>query len=386
MASLLSTLFSSRDSYLSNHISKINNDNSFPIHYRFGYEELIRGMSSKSVIVSGGMDIERSVFLLSTIKSSCDRTIILHNGNSYLNSAYIQKCGVQAEDWDSNIYKGMNKTQMLSLLAAEEKDEELLFFYAYAFEVCEVLGIPVSLESINSIDWLGISWQEALLMKTSQRERALDLLSRFDKQMAENAVKGMCRIERLSRSNNNKGKGIDAILSNNIVLTKEVHGSNSILTKQCFEVVEALAESGVKFTLILDDVFLPEISLIRDNYKNVRLILSAEDITQLSHNMMFMNRNYSVIVFGHTNYGSAKKISEAHFGEYDKLMNDITTGNSKTFLASTTYNASTTVRRCRELRLKPEEIVNLPFGIAVVHLINGQEGTICIRQNGGVVC
>ena len=380
MASLLSTLFSSRDSYLTNHISKINCDNSFPVHYKLKYDELIHGMGDKSLLVSGGTDEERTILLMSVIRSITSKIIVLHNGNRFLKADSMKKCGIQAEEWDGNIYKGMNKAQIISLLAGEKTDDELLFFYAYAFEVCEVLEVPVSVEGINSIDWLGVKWQQDLLMNVSQRDRALDLLSRFDRQMAEKAVKGMCRVERLSRSMlSNHGKGLTDILDKETVLTKEVYGSNSYITRQCIEAIQALAESGVQLTLILDDVYLPDSPLIKDNFRNVRLILAADDITQFDSGMHLTNRKCNVVVFNHTSFGSAKVISEAYFGEYDKLVNDITSGQNKSFLAATTYNSSMTVRHGRELRLKPEYIVNLPMGVAFVHLVNGLEGVVCLR-------
>lgn len=381
MASLLSTLFSSRDSYLTNHISKINCDNSFPVHYKLKYDELIHDMGDKSLLVSGGTDEERSILLMSVIRSITSKIIVLHNGNRFLKADSMKKCGIQAEEWDGNIYKGMNKAQIISLLAGEKTDDELLFFYAYAFEVCEVLGVPVSVERINSIDWLGVKWQQDLLMNVSQRDRALDLLSRFDKQMAEKAVKGMCRVERLSRSIlSNHGKGLTDILDKEtVVLTKEVYGSNSYVTRQCIEAIQALAESGVQLTLILDDVYLPDSFLIKDNFRNIRLILAADDITQFDSGMHLTNRKCNVVVFNHTSFGSAKVISGTYFGEYDKLVNDLTSGQSKSFLDATTYNNSMTVRHGRELRLEPEYIVNLPTGVAFVHLVNGQEGVVCLR-------
>lgn len=140
-----------------------------------------------------------------------------------------------------------------------------------------------------------------------------------------------------------------------------------------------MAESGVHLTLILDDVYLPDVSLIKDNYRNVKLILASDDIAQLDSDMRLTNRKCNVVVFNHTSFGSAKKNSETYFGEYDKLENDLSSGQSKSFLSATTYNHSMTVRHGRELRLKPEYIVNLPIGTAFAHLVNGEEGIVCIR-------
>ena len=380
MASLLSTLFSSRDSYLNNHISKINSGNSFPINRKLGNDELINSMDNNSLMISGGTDEYRSALLINIVRSIGGKCIVLHNGNRFLKADKINENGIKAEEWDGDIYKGMNKNQIISLLAGEKADDDLLFFYAYAFEVCEVLGIPISIEGINSIDWLGVKWQQDLLINTSQRNRALDLLSRFDRQMAEKAVKGMCKVERLSRGIfSNHGKGLMDILDNEKVLTKEVYGSNSYVTRQCMEAIQALAESGVHFTLILDDVYLADSSLIKENFRNVRLILAADDITQFDSCMHITNRKCNVVILNHANFGSAKVLSETYFGEYDKLINDYTSGNSRSFLAATTHNNSMTVRQGRELRLKPEYIVNLPVGVALVHLVNGQEGVVYLR-------
>ncbi len=377
MASLLSTLFASRDDYLANHILEINKDNSFPMKHKISYGELISGLGNDSVLVTGGTNKERSLFLLGVLKSLRGKVVLLHNGNSFFKADYIRRCGMAAEEWDDNIYKDMNKSQIISLLSGEKEDNELLFFYAYAFEVCEVLGIPVSIEGIKSIDWLNDEWQQELLRKPSQRDRAHDLLRRFDKQMAESAVKAMGRTERLSRTRGiNHGVGIRGVLESDILLTKEVHGSTSLVTKQCFEAVQALAESGVQLTLVLDDVFLPDVAMIKDNLRNIRLVFAANDISQLTSDMHLTNRECSVIVFKHKNYKSAKIISETYFGEYDKLENDLCIGQSKSFMSPATYNKAMTIRRGRDLRLKPEYIAKLPRGLAFVSLVDGQEGIV----------
>lgn len=378
MASLLSTLFSSRDNYLANHITGINSRNAFPMSCKLGYQELIDGMENKSLLVSGGTDEERTRLLVGVLQSIDGKKILLHNGNHFLKADSLNRCGIYAKEWGGNIYKGMNKHQILSLLSGEKEDEELLFFYAYAFEVCEVLGIPVSVEGIYSIDWLGTKWQQELLMNDLQRERALDLLRRFDQQMAAKAVKGMCRMERLSRIVDHAEYGIKDTLENGFLLTKEIFGSNSLVTRQCMESVQALAESGIQLTLVLDDVYLADHALIKDNIRNVRLILSADDITKLSSDMRLTNRSCNVAMFRHPNYESAKVLSENYFGSYDKLVNDVSRGQSKVFLTATTHNSSVTVRHERELRLKPEQLVQLPVGKMCVHLVNGQEGVFYV--------
>lgn len=90
------------------------------------------------------------------------------------------------------------------------------------------------------------------------------------------------------------------------------------------------AEEGQNFTLVLDDVYV-DAPIIRDNFRNVRLILSGADITQYADNMRLTNRVCSVVAFNHAAYGSARAISEYYFGEYDRLYSDISTGNSRSF-------------------------------------------------------
>ena len=65
------------------------------------------------------------------------------------------------------------------------------------------------------------------------------------------------------------------------------------------------------------------------------------------------------------------------------MESDLCLGENKAYLNSTTYTKALTVRRGRDLRLKPEYITKLPVGTAVVHLVGGQEGIVCIRSNGG---
>lgn len=380
MFSLISTIFSDRDSYLEGHISKINTGNSFPKERRIGHAQLLSGVEYNSVLITGGTDEERTGCLLGILRSSRERTVILHNGNPYLTPERIRRCGIYAQEWDHDIYKNMNKKQILSLLEADDQNKDLISFFAYALEVCEVLGRTASIKSINDIDWLGIEWQQDLLNVVNQRERALDLLGRFDKNMAEKAIKGMCKIEKLSRGNNNVGTGLETLLSSGTILVKCVYGSNSQTTKQCFEALQAVAESGINFTLILDDIFAEEIPLIKDNYRNVRLVLSADDIAQYNQSLHITNRNCSIIVFRHPNYGSARIISETYFGEYDKFISEKNSGQSKTFFAQTTYNTSTTIRKGRELRLRPDYIVDLPRGCAFVHLLNGEEGVFVAHE------
>lgn len=377
MPNLLTTLFASNETYLAKYVSGINRTQSFPARKLVSSNDFIRNTSNDSIIVTGGNDEERSVLLLGIARSSPGCVLILHNGNRYINVDRIRKYGINATTWDDNIYSGLTKPQILSALTADNNDDDLAFFYSYALEVCEVLNKPMTIQGMNSIDWLGIGWQQDLLTVTSQRDRALDLINRYDRNMAEKAVKGVCRLERLSRSNGHRGVTLSDAFKNGNVIVKEVFGSNSSMSKQCLELVQAEAEKGQMFTLILDDIYL-DVPIIKDNFRNVRLILSGADVTQYRDNMRITNRTCSIVAFNHSNYGSCKMISETYFGEYDRLYSESSSGYSKSFLEPKTYNKTITVRQNRDTRLKPEMIATISFGCAFIRTRNGMEGYISI--------
>ena len=377
MLNVLSTLFDSNETYLSKHVAGINRTQAFPARNRLNSEEFIRDTFNDSIIVSGGSDEERSVLLLGLTRSSQGCVVIIHNGNRYITAERLRKYGINACHWSENIYSGFSKTQLLSLITIDHSDNDLAFFYSYALDVCEVLNKPMTVPGMYSIDWLGIGWQQELLSNPYNRDRALDLLNRFDRNMAEKAVKGVCRLERLSRGNSIGESSILEGFNNGKVIIKEVYGSNSAMSKQCLEIIQSEAEKGQNFTLILDDVYV-DVPIIRDNFRNVRLTLSGTDVSQYQDNMKITNRACSIVAFNHSNYGSCKAISENWFGEYDRLYSESSSGYSKSFLEPRTYNKSVTVRQNRDTRLKPEMIATIPFGCAFIRSRNGLEGYISV--------
>lgn len=378
MAGLLTTLFASNEVYLSKHVASINKRQAFPARNFVAADEFISNTINDSIIVSGGSDEERSVLLLGLARNSLGCVVLIHNGNSYITLDRLQRYGISANTWGENIYSGFSKAQLLSILTADSSEEDLVFFYAYALEVCEVLSKPMSIQSMYSIDWLDISWQQELLTVTSQRDRALDLLNRYDRNMAEKAVKGVCRLERLSRGDIvRENSSVSEGFRNGNVIVKEVFGSSSAICKQCLEIIQAEAEKGQVFTLILDDIYL-DVPIIKDNFRNVRLILSGADVSQYKENIRITNRACSMVAFNHSNYGSCKVISENCFGKYDRLYSETSKGYSKSFLEPKTYNNTVTVRQNRDTRLKPEMIATIPFGCAFIRTRNGIEGYISV--------
>ena len=52
-----------------------------------------------------------------------------------------------------------------------------------------MLNKPTTVQGMYSIDWLGIGWQQELLTSPFNRDRALDLLNRYDRNMAEKLLR-----------------------------------------------------------------------------------------------------------------------------------------------------------------------------------------------------
>lgn len=377
MLNVLSTLFDSNETYLSKHVAGINRTQAFPARNHVNSDEFIRNTINDSIIVSGGNDEERSVLLLGLARTAQGCVVIIHNGNRYITTERLRRYGINASCWSENIYSGFSKVQLLSILTANDSDADLVFFYSYALDVCEALNRPMTVQEMYSIDWLGIGWQQELLTNQLSRDRALDLLNRFDRSMAERAVKGVCRLEQLSRGNTIGESSISEGFNSGKVIIKEVYGSNSVMSKQCLEIIQSEAEKGQNFTLVLDDVYI-DVPIIRDNFRNVRLVLSGADVSQYQDNMKITNRPCSIVAFNHSNFGSCKAISENWFGEYDRLYSESSSGYNKSFLEPRTYNKSVTVRQNRDTRLKPEMIATIPFGCAFIHSRNGLEGYISI--------
>lgn len=376
MAGILSTMFASRESYLAQHINKQNINKEFPISRLCNSREVMYSIGCNPVIVSGGNQEERSAFIMEILKLKNGCKILIHNGNRYLELSNVVKYCSNAYEWDENIYTDMNKYQMISMLSENGVANELVSFYAFACEVCEVLGIPINIFGLASIDWLGVEWQKKLAVNQRDRERAMDLLSRYDSNMAAKSVQAMCKLEQMMRTPGGRGIGITEAVMGGKTLVKQVYGSDCSTTKQCLEIALAEAQKGSRFSLILDDIYISDNSLIKDNFRNVSLVLSSNDIYELSPELRITNRPYDIVLFRHANYGSAKAISERYMGEFDKLFSESGVSNSKPTLGVNTYTNSLSVRHGTELRLRPEKLMNLGQGEAYVRLCNGTEGKI----------
>ncbi len=371
---MLSTVFMSRDKYMQKYVAERNKSRALPASGTISKSDFYRETNGRGLLISGGCYEERSTLIIGLLSGNQGKVIVIHNGNDHLTAANLRRYSISASDWNTNVYGHDSKQYLLTLLTKDDKDRELAFFWTFSFEVLEVLGLPLTLENLRSIDWLGTDWQEKLYMTYDPYQRNNDLINRFDTKMAERACKAIPKLERLARAQDTGSISLDDwYRSNSRVLTKMVYGSDCETSKLAMEQVEALAQSGARFTLILDDVYLRDVGVIRDNLKNVNLILSAEDVTRFDER--FVNRNCGIVMFRH-NYESAKRLSETYFGSYEKVEYEFNTGKSRSFMSLPTSNDGYTLRKKIELRLKPEDIANLPRGSAYVRLLDGKAGIL----------
>lgn len=129
-----------QETYLPKHVVGINTPQAFLTRKRVNSDEFICNIFNDTIIVSGDSDEKRSVLLLGLTRSSKGCIVILHNGNRYITADRLRRCGINASLWCENVYFGFSKTQLLSILTADDSDVDWAFFYSYAFEVCEVLN------------------------------------------------------------------------------------------------------------------------------------------------------------------------------------------------------------------------------------------------------
>ena len=375
--SSLTTLFTNNETYLSKHIEDINKSNAFPMRL-IEMNCFISSTNNSSLLISGGNNEERSALLFAICKcvSAYENVVIIHNGNPLCNTERLNSYGMRSVDWDSNIYKGMAQDKILSLLMSDNEGMELSFFFAFALDVCSAMGKPRNFLEIRKINWLDTTWQYELL-GTCDSDKASDLINRYDRTMAEKAVKSIHKLEKLTRTSGRTGSGIYEAFANNCIAVKEVYGSESETAKQCLEILLELAEKGERFTIILDNVYLDH-SVITDNFRNVRLIISGDDIVKYKDDLKLTRHPCGVVIFNHSEISSCKAIARTFFGDYNHMTVEPTVGFSKTSFQKTT-SSSVTVRRDRDLRLEWIKINNLSPGYALVR-INDLEGIINIGE------
>lgn len=377
MAGLLGTLFSSKEDYFAAQVELKNQTRAFPERKLWGKDRFLRETVNDSLLVSGGNDMERAALICSVLNERQGCRVVLHNGNPCLEAVALRRRGFAVHEWDGFLHGQADKARMLAVLEDGVNDRELLVFFSFAMEVCEALRMPIDLVTLAGIDWLGIGWQQDLL-QIAERETALDLLDRYDRQMASLAAKAVCSMEKIRRSSGNKPEAFEKAADGNGLVVKNVIGNSSAAVQQCFAVLLDAVERGMPLTLVLDNVYLPGHPLIAEKIRNRKLVLSGEDIGGYSDGLPVIGDSFDIVLFRHNIAESSRKLSLQYFGEFDRLKVEtgISIGRKSTSVFSYHQNKSVSIQETRDMRLKPEKIMSLDKGRAVFRLVSGEEGVV----------
>lgn len=375
MANLLDALFCSKERYLTKCVDKQNRMKAFPIYNHWTYRDFVEASHFHSVVISGNDDEERAFLILKLILRDGRRKVVLHNGNQFLAPDYLRENGINVRNWDEVLSTPVDKRQLLTTLSGENMEEGVACFFSFAIEVLYQLKLPITFMSIAKIDWTGMDWQYELLEKADNDE-ALDLIARYDKDMAKNAVRASCYIERIVRSQNRYVISNQPLTKIEDVYIKNING-NHLVAKQCMEILADVLERGEEVLLVLDDVYIQH-PLIQENVQKLRLILSASDLCKVNKELDITRRPCDYVVFRHNNAESAKVLAKELFGEYDKLMTTfgLGVGRENTSLIRQQQNSNISVHEQRDMRLKPEWIGRLDHGKAFIRTIGAEEGIL----------
>lgn len=382
---ILSVLFSSKETYLKKSAEKYNQREAF-VQKKIPAEEFMRRTASDTaVILSGGSNEERAILLRNLADQAVQRgetVIILHTGNYYLEPEFFERVGMSARYWDKNFVEANSLPQMLALLA-NDHNAELASFWAWAYQVMEALNIPISLRKIAEIDWFDMKWQIDLLM-LEDTERAMDLIARFNSEMSKMAAKATVQIEKIARAihADNNGISLKEAMCHPQIVCAEMKGSQTDLTVKCLDAILSEVEYGEHCLLILDNIYTTH-SVITDNIKNIRVVLSADDLCSYSENINGLtHRNQTFILLRHSSAGSAEMLSKQIFGQYDRVQVELTVGShmNSRGLFSKDKNMGLSTHKDRSFRLDPLEIMRLPKGCALISC-NGLEGIMRLESN-----
>ena len=379
---VLSALFESKGTYLMRQVSAKNAAMCFPTQHQISKEAFVAACGDESVIISGGGEDERAELIYALIRygGRDSPVFILSTGNAWLTEHALCGRGFDAYRLRPVAGKGMSSRQQMAVLTSLDPELTLGAFWQFAFEVCRAMVLPATVETVATIDWQEMDWQMQLL-QTAPPEVAGDLLERFDKDMAKCAVKASVILEKLLRSPEvESGVGLYDALRTCSVYCASLPGNSSAVTQQLLEAFQDAMERGNRFTLILDNVYLKEHSLIRDSNVNVRMILSCNDVCASTSELGGLTqRRCGVAFFRHDLGGSAEKLSAHFFGMYERQYaeSSITSHRNQLSLFSSGMSSATNIRIGRDYRLNPEWLCTLPQGVAFVRAPSGNEGVMC---------
>ena len=383
----LSALFESRSTYMVRQVSERNAAHRFPSQNKISLRTFADACMDDSILISGGQDDERAELIYDLIRTADTSApvFIITGGSPWFSEQTLRRNGIDAYGLRTVAGKGMTGRRQMAILTGLDPDASLSAFWQFAFEVCRALSLPSTVESVASIDWQEIDWQLQLL-REAPRDISQDLLSRYDKEMAKDAVKASVLLEKLTRGSGTyggrqDGTGIYDALRTNMVYCASVPCSESAVTRQLFEALQDAMERGCRFLLVLDNIYLRDQPLITSPVENVRILLSSSDLCAAAPDLSRLTqRRCSVALFHHASGGNAEKLSSHFFGMYERRYAETSISNHRSMLSPfpSGVGSSTAIRTGRDYRLNPEWICALPCGAAFVRSDSLGEGMMLI--------
>lgn len=374
----LSALFSSREGYLKRTVQSRNTLRAFPISAARSPEGYFRSLGDAPLLLSGGTEAERAFLLAAALRQATGRAlrVVLHSGNPSLTPERLARSGLPAAPWSGDPLAGMAPAQQLAVLTENGRDAALAPFWALALEVCRALGEPPTLDALSRLDWLGGGWQLRLLQE-AERDTALDLLRRYDTNMAARAAQAAVRLELLCRAGDHSAPS-RLPADTGTVWSAAVRGGSESLARHQLDLLLDGVERGAQLVLAVDGLSLRH-PLLDHPTPGVRLLRAAPDLTALPGGPEALPvQGCGVILLRHTAYSSAERLSALLFGTYEQLVAESSTGYQQrgAGLLPEVRNVGMSVRRQRELRLAPRVLTLLPAGTACAALPDGWEGLL----------
>lgn len=380
-------VFSTRESYYRHQVKKANAEKAVSKTSAMPFEDAIAGTGALSAIVSGYDDGMRAAAIAHFIDAhswSGDPILLLHNGNKYLTAESLNRYGYNVKKlfWDP--LDGLNRQTKLAILCPDESSENEAFFWLYAMDVCEAIGMDSNLTNLASIDWTGLRWQ-AELLKRADKGTAIDLIRRYDNSMARDMSKCVVRLERILR-----GAGASADRRNRFTLDR-VFGSHGIyegmfsgehseLTKRVFEKLNDEYERRSRFVLILDNVYLPNQAVIKEAGNHVVLMMSGNDVGKYEDDIDRLTRkNVYVCLFRHDSHAGVQKLSRYYFGNYKQMIEEHAYGSGRNGMGEEA-SFSITYRQQDADRLLANTVLKLSNGCGFIRIPGGYEGKIRLAE------
>lgn len=384
----LDFLFLSKEAYLAKQAAERNALQAFPARIAYSLETFLLSLGRQDLLISGGTPQERARVFVDLLKRAPAALpkVVLSSGNPCLEADAIRREGLLARpwDWDPGASPAATYPQLLALLAARERT--LIGFWVFALDVCQAMGLPLSVRTLRSVNWLSADWQHELLA-AADRDTTLELLRRFTPELAAQAAQATVTLEELCRTANGPGFSLaDAVSHPREILVATVQGRSSAMASQYLSLLTDAMERRQPFLLLIDNVY-QNCPVLCSRAAGVQLGLAADDLCSLCGGdqlaQLTDRREAGVILFRHPFAHSAAALSRFFFGEYNKLLceGSWSTSRHSPSLFSRQDSTGVSLRETKDLRLNPNLIQALSPGQAFAALPGRREGLL--QLDGG---